>query len=227
MIDEFTVPETTSNDSNISRQYLTVHFPLQGSKLPADHGYLLYSAINRLRPELHCVDWLGIELISGIRFERGMVALPTRGAQLRLRIPADKFGNVLPLAGKRLEIGGHGIRLGIPIARPLQPANSLYAKIVTFKNSLDLPKFLETAKREFSKKEITTELEIPKETYSRHRRILTIKDIKIVGFSLIAHGLSEADSIKLQSLGIGGRRSMGCGIFNPIRKPSKGENSGI
>ena len=95
---------------------------------------------------------------------------------------------------------------------------SLYSRIVTFRNSLDVGKFLETANRDLAEKEISASLEIPKEERSRHRRIITIKGKKIVGFSLIAHGLSDEDSLKLQSEGLGGRRSMGCGIFNPIRK---------
>jgi CRISPR-associated endonuclease/helicase Cas3 len=203
-----------------SHSIITVQFPIQGKKLPADHGYLLYSAISRIKPELHETDWLGIELISGIPFENGSIALPTRGAVLRLRLPEDNLGTVISLAGKQLDIDGHRIRLGIPIARPLTPAASLYARIVTFRNSLTLEKFLETANRDlFEKLGITARLEIPKETRSRHRRIITIKDKKIVGFSLIAHGLSDEDSLKLQSGGLGGRRSMGCGIFNPIRKP--------
>lgn len=208
---------------NNSQPIITVQFPIQGNKLPADHGYLLYSAISQLKPELHDLPdnekWLGVELISGIPFEKGLIVLPTRGAVLRLRLPADKFGEVICLAGKRLEIEGYTIRLGIPTARPLQPASTLYSRIVTFKNSLDTAKFLETANRDLLEKGITAELEIPKETYSRHRRIITIKGKKIVGFSLVAHGLNDEDSLKLQSHGIGGRRSMGCGIFNPIRKP--------
>ncbi len=204
---------------NNSQPTITVQFPVQGRHLPADHGYLLYSAISQIKPGLHETGWLGIELISGVPFDKGVIVLPTRGASLRLRIPADKFGEVICLAGKQLDIDGHKIRLGIPTARPLLPAPALYSRIVTFRNSLEVPKFLETAKRDLTENGIAAELEIPKESHSRHRRIITIKDKKIVGFSLIAHGLNDEDSLRLQTIGLGGRRSMGCGIFNPIRKP--------
>lgn len=90
---------------------------------------------------------------------------------------------------------------------------------MTFKNSVELPKFLETAARDLAEREIVAELEIPREAQSRSRRIVTIKGMKIVGFSVVAHGLSDTDSLKLQSEGLGGRRSMGCGLFNPIRRP--------
>jgi CRISPR-associated protein Cas6 len=112
---------------------IVVHFPLQGRQLPADHGYALYSAITRQLPALHGAPWLGLELISGVPWREGVIALPTRGAHLRLRVPADRYGALLPLAGKRLDIAGHTLRLGIPTARPLQPPPSLYARVVTIK----------------------------------------------------------------------------------------------
>ncbi|MCC6328786.1 MAG: type I-MYXAN CRISPR-associated protein Cas6/Cmx6 [Acidobacteria bacterium] len=202
---------------------INVAFPLQGQRLPADHGYQLFAAVSKIISESHDLEksekWLGVELISGVPFDRGLIVLPTRNARLNLRIPADKFGEVIPLAGKSLDIGGHRIRLGIPTARPLQPVSSLYSRIVTFRNSMEIPKFLETAEKELAQKEIKATLELPKEGRSRQRRIITIKGKKIVGFSIIARKLSDEDSIKLQHLGLGGRRSMGCGIFNPIRKP--------
>ncbi|HEY0429479.1 MAG TPA: type I-MYXAN CRISPR-associated protein Cas6/Cmx6 [Pyrinomonadaceae bacterium] len=210
---------------------IIVQFPIIGKQLPADHGYLLYSAISQLKPDLHNLPddekWLGIELISGVPFDKGVIALPTRGANLRLRIPADKFGKVMDLSGKHLDIEGHKIRLGIGYAYPIQPASALYARIVTFRNSLTVEKFLETANRDLTEKlEIKAKLEIPKETHSRHRRIITIKGKKVVGFSLITRDLTDEDSLKLMSEGLGGRRAMGCGIFNPIRKPNnfEGEN---
>lgn len=198
---------------------INVQFPIVGKHLPADHGYFLYAAISRIMPNLHKAEWLAIELISGVPFDKGLIALPARGAFLKMRLPADRFGEVISLAGKQIEIEGHKIRLGIPIARPIRPSPILYSRIVTFKNSLTVEKFLETAERELAKNEITAKPEIPKETHSRHRRIITIKDKKVVGFSLIARNLSDEDSLKLQNIGLGGRRAMGCGIFNPIRKP--------
>lgn len=204
---------------NESTQTIRVRFPVQGRTLPADHGYLLYSAISQIRPELHEKEWLGIEMISGMPSDRGKISLPVRGGGLNFRIPADKFGEIIPLAGKRLDVDGHSIRLGIPTAEPLTPSSSLYSRIVTIRGFMQVPEFLDAANRQLNELDIKGKLTLPNEEQSRHRRILTIKDSKIVGFSVIASGLSEEDSIKLQTHGIGGRRSMGCGLFNPIRKP--------
>lgn len=198
--------------------FINVQFPVRGNKLPADHGYLLYSAISKEKKNLHETDWLGIEMISGTPFEQGLIILPAREAKLNLRIPADKFGEVIPLAGKQIDLEGHKMRLGIPTARPLAPASTLYSRIVTIRGFMETPEFLQAAKRQLAELNVNSELEFPAENVSRHRRIITIKDKKIVGFSLIVKNLSDEDSLKLQAYGIGGRRAMGCGIFNPIRK---------
>lgn len=194
-----------------------VHFPVQGRQLPADHGYALYGAIARQLPALHGAAWLGIELLSGVPWREGIIVLPTRGAHLRLRLPADRYGHVLPLAGRRLDISGHTLRLGIPLARPLTPAPSLYARCVTIKKFTEPDTFLDAARRQFDALGINATLELPTDEQSRpRRRVITIQGKRVVGFSLAAHNLSDEDSIKLQSTGIGGRRAMGCGHFNPI-----------
>src|SRR5690349_15471503 len=104
-----TAEQQTSTDTR-AVPFIIVSFPVQGKQLPADHGYLLYSAITKHVPSLHNVAWLGIELISGVPWDKGIIALPTRSANLRLRLPADKFGHVLYLAGARLELDSYALR---------------------------------------------------------------------------------------------------------------------
>jgi CRISPR-associated protein Cas6 len=206
---------TTINTEAIP--HVSVHFPLQGRRIPADHGYLLYSAITRQLPALHGASWLGIELISGVPWREGIIVLPMRGASLRLRIPADHYGHVLPLAGRRLDINGHSIRLGVPNARPLEPAASLYARCVTIKKFTEPEPFLDAARRQLNALGITATLELPFDEQGRfRRRIITIAGKHVVGFSLTAHNLNDEDSLHLQSAGLGGRRAMGAGHFNRI-----------
>ena len=234
--------------------YVNVSFSLQGQHLPADHGYLLYSAISRVtgyrtasgsdrvgagsagvppaRSPLHKTDWLAIELISGFPSGPGLITLPDRNATLRLRIPAGHYRDVLSLAGKRLAIGGHQIRLGLPVARPLEPAPSLYARVVTIKKFTESDPFIEAVKRKLDSFGVKARVELPRDEHGRYRRrIVTIHGKSVVGFSVAVHDLNDGDSLLLQggavkvvSPGDGAtqwqsifsRRAMGCGIFNPI-----------
>jgi CRISPR-associated protein Cas6 len=197
--------------------YVVVHFPAQGRQLPADHGHALYSAITGQLPALRGASWLGIELLSGVPWREGIIVLPARGASLRLRIPADRYGYVLPLAGCPLDIAGYSVHLGIPAARPLQPACSLYARIVTIEGFNEPEPLLNAARRQLDALGLTANLELPIDEQGRfRRRVIKIHGRSVMGFSLAAHNLSDNDSLHLQSVGIGGHRAMGCGIFNPM-----------
>jgi CRISPR-associated protein Cas6 len=174
--------------------YVNISFPIQGQQLPADHGYLVYSAISRAFPALHSVDWLGIELISGFPSGPGLIALDVsqaaslrsgRGSTFRLRIPAGHYRDVLPLAGKRLDIRGHQIRLGLPVARPLEPAPSLYARVVTIKKFTEPDPFLEAVNRQLDALDVRGTADLPRDEQGRYRRrIVTIHGKSVVGFSV-------------------------------------------
>lgn len=211
--------------------YINVSFSLAGKQLPADHGYLLYSAISKSTSSLHGIDWLAIELISGFPSGRGLIALPEREAILRLRIPADHYRDVLPLAGKRLDIGGHQIRLGLPVARPLEPAPSLYARVVTIKKFTEPEPFIDAVKRKLDSFGVKGRVELPRDEQDRYRRrVVTIHGKSVIGFSLAVHELNDGDSLLLQAgavkvvdgagttqlHSIFSRRTMGCGFFNPV-----------
>src|SRR5213593_2675244 len=157
-------------ESAISEPHIVALFSLQGHSLAADHGYLVYSAISRALPALHGIDWLGIELISGFPSGRGLINLPERDATLRLRVPANHYRDVLPLAGKRLDIGGHKIRLGLPVARPLEPAPALSARVVTIKKFTEPQPFLEAVKRKLESFGVKGRVELPRDEQGRYRR---------------------------------------------------------
>lgn len=50
-----------------------------------------------------------------------------------------------------------------------------------------------------------------------HRRLLRIKDRRMVGYAVQVTGLTAEESIKLQEHGLGGRQKMGCGFFVPMQ----------
>lgn len=203
--------------------YLSVSFSLAGNQLSADHGFLLYSAISKSTPSLHGIAWLAIELISGFPSGRGLITLPERDAALRLRIPAEHYRDVLPLAGKRLDIGGHQIRLGLPVARPLESAPSLYARVVTIKHHTEPETFIEAVKAKLNQFGIKGRVELPRDVAQTvslrptddskpetqnsqlnsipryRRRIVTIHGKSVVGFSVVVHDLNDEDSLLLQA----------------------------
>ena len=85
---------------------------ITGSSVSLDHGYALYSALSRVLPALHENKLLGVHPPTGLR--AGNVLKLSRGSRLRLRLPASRIAEVLPVAGKRLDLVGHTLQVGVP-----------------------------------------------------------------------------------------------------------------
>lgn len=189
--------------------YVDLHFPFVGSTLPSDQGYALFSAISKIVPEAHAADWLAVETIPGLARGDGLTQIDN-DAKLRVRLPQDRVPLILKLAGKKLQLNGHAIRLGAPQIFLLRPASALYARIVTIKGYTEPDTFLDAVCRKLD------QLGVKGEPVVGPRRVLRVGNHTIVGFGLSIHELSDDASILLQERGLGGRRHMGCGVFNPI-----------
>lgn len=191
--------------------HVELKFPVVGTTLPSDHGYAVFAAISRLIPEAHGSDWLALETIPGVGRGDGLIQINER-ARLRMRLPQERLPLVLKLAGKRLALNGNPIRLGVPEVSLLRPAPSVYARCVTIKKFTEPEPFLDAVARKLD------EIGIKGEPELGPRRAFRVGHHMIVGFGLAVHELSDEASILLQERGLGGRRHMGCGIFNPISR---------
>ena len=111
---------------------LDLLFPVVGTWLPIDHGYLLYAALSRLLPSLHDGSIpFALSPVTGRAVGEARLALDGRESRLRLRLPVDKVPHVLPLAGKTISVMGRRITLGVPVVQALKPVPSLFARTVT------------------------------------------------------------------------------------------------
>lgn len=188
--------------------YVELRFPVLGTTLSSDHGYALFSAISRLIPEAHGADWLAVETVPGTARGDGAIYLNSR-ARLKMRLPQDRLAMMMKLAGRRLDVDGNHIRLGVPQIFMLKPSADLYARCVTIKKFTEPEPFLDAVARKLD------ELGLKGEPELGPRRAFRVGNHTIVGFGLSLHDLSDEGSIVLQERGLGGRRHFGCGIFIP------------
>lgn len=207
--------------------YVDVSFPLRGVALHADHGFALYSAITQAVPALHGDEALAIQAVAGLPGPDRMLSL-TPDARLRLRVPGDRVGTVLPLAGKSLLVDGDRLQVGVPTVRLLKAAESLRSRLVVISPYTDSDAFLPAAQRQLDALGVEgrVSLETTRATTALERRsarpvgapvrrTLEIHGRKIVGFAVRVGGLTAAGSLLLQARGLGGRRRFGCGVFVP------------
>lgn len=193
--------------------YIDLAFHLIGTSVPVDHGYAVYAAISRIVPEIHDARTVGVQPIRGVYSGNGELHL-TDFSRLILRTPDEQIRTYLKLAGKKLEVDGQTLRVGVPEVRTLRPVANLRARLVTIKGFLEEASFLEAAKRQLQSLEVNGDLQLGE------RRTFRVKDKQVVGYEVAVTGLTAEESLTLQERGLGGRRRMGCGVFVPMRERS-------
>jgi len=186
-------------------------FAVVGKEIPVDHGYALYAAISRVLPEVHANRAVGIHPIRGPLLGNRLMGLGP-GSRLTVRIPAENIAAFLPLAGKRLEIDGHAMSVGVPTVYALCPAAALRSRLVIIKGFMDADGFLAAAQRQLDQLQARGRLSLGV------RRTMGIKDKEVVGYAVAVSELTADESLDLQEQGIGGRRRFGCGVFVPRLK---------
>lgn len=188
--------------------------------LPADHGYLLYSAVSRMLPETHQADGYGIHPIRGRQLGGRTLQLDEH-SRLVIRTDAEQIARFLPLSGKSLQLLGRTLRLGVPQVRSLVPASALYSRLVTIKltdvaaqpSPVASNAFVAAVRRQLGDLAVSPEVSLS----LGKRRTVRIKDKEVVGYEVLLDSLTAEESITIQEHGLGGRRHMGCGIFVPFR----------
>lgn len=206
--------------------HIDLAFPIRGRTVPRDHGYALYGALSRLIPDVHGATWIGIHGIAGKLAAPDELTLDLMG-MLRVRIPTDKIGELLALAGATLEVAGRRVEVGAPTVQVLTPVAALDARLVVirFTGGLSKPfdradfdqRFVAEAQRQLVAHEVRGDLELC------GRQSLSVGGQRVIGHSVRVLGLSPDDSLKLQIHGLGGKRTMGCGIFRPARIKMKAQ----
>ena len=149
-----------------------MQYPALGDGLPTDHGYPLYAALSGVVPELHDPAFPArVSAVSGEPAGGGRLRLTDRSV-LRVRVPADRIAAVLPLAGRRLEVGSDAVRLGVPRVAALVPAPTVFARVVTLmcsgrddqekrRSYMDVDPSLEAVRRRLSALGVAGEATVP------------------------------------------------------------------
>lgn len=201
-------------------------FPLRGEPLPADHGFALYGAVSAVE-SLHGRSDYGIHPVRGRPLPERRLALTAR-SQLTIRTDHTQAPLFLPLAGRSLRVGEAGVTAGVPTTRPLRPSPAIESRLVIIKGLLDPALFLEAATRQLDTLGISGRATLVERPAGRRvenltppavgpiRRTLRIHGREVVGFAVRVTQLNPEDSLRLQAVGLGGRRRFGCGIFVPV-----------
>jgi CRISPR-associated protein Cas6 len=185
-------------------------FQVLGKTIPVDHGFALHGAISDVLPHFHDDKAVGLKLIRGRYIGDGMLDISPH-SELVLRLAVDRISQYIQLAGKHLQILGYNLTIGVPNTKALVPAVALYSHLVTTRNGNSQERF----EKEIAKQQ--DNLNIKGNFSVGERKTFRVHGKQVVGYSLLVSELNAEESIILQENGLGGRRKMGCGFFEPYK----------
>jgi CRISPR-associated protein Cas6 len=184
-----------------------VAFALDGRSLPRDHAQALADALAARLPWLASHPTAGVHPVKVVPGDGPQGWLSQR-ARLLLRVPQSLQPALAVLDGCTLGVAGSTLRLGPPTPHRLLPHGTLYAYFVAAASD-DEAAFMRDVQAELDA------LHIGAHTVCGKCQVRHSGAGVVVGFSLMLHGLSPADSLTVQRVGIGPHRALGCGLFVP------------
>jgi len=193
--------------SAIDEAAVDVAFALEGRTLARDHAQALADALAAHLPWLAGHPTAGIHAVKVVPGSGPQGWLSQR-ARLLLRVPQSREAEMAALAGCTLGVAGSELRLGAPTPHRLLPHGTLYAYFVAARSNEE-EAFMQDVHAELRA------LRVDAHTVCGKRQQRDSGAGVLVGFSLMLHGLSAADSLTVQGVGIGPHRALGCGLFVP------------
>ena len=184
-------------------------FSITGKAISVDHGFELYSAVSKIVPDFHEAEDIGLKLIRGRYIGDGLMDIHPN-SWLIFRLRPTVLPGYINLAGKTIKLKDHIIQIGVPQTRSIMPDSSLYAHLVTTRNGNDQQRFENEISRQMSELGVKGNASVGK------RKTFTVHTKNVVGYSMTIDDLTDEDSLLIQDNGLGGRRKMGCGFFEPM-----------
>ena len=203
-----------------AHELVDVGFPVRGVELPADHGYLLFSALCEAIPRLsHEPGWALLPVDGKAEGDRGIRLGP--GSMVQLRLPARELGEALALTGRDLTVGPDRVHLGVARIRPLSPASRLRSAAVTIPGCTGAS-FRAALRRELAALPLQQDVSSI-EIHVGEEKLLRARVRTVVAHAVELAGLRPHASLCIQAHGLGARRHMGAGVFLPVTEAGASE----
>lgn len=213
--DENDNPETYQ----VPEDVVDIAFRLDCRTLLLDHAQALSTALHTALPWIVDEPELAIHTIhvaeSGngwMRPENGLdeVLHLSRRTRMRLRLPQERVEEAQQLTGQTLDIGGSKLKVGDSAIHKLSKQTTLFSRYVLGDNIEDEAVFMQEAHKLLLSLGIQPKKMMPGLPHS-----ISTADGDLHSRTLMLAELSIDDSVRLQQLGLGAGRKLGCGIFIP------------
>ena len=196
-------------------------YDIRCKSLPISHAWQLSSEVLKFLPWINDYPGAGIHQIHVAESNNGWMRpaddeinallYPSRRTKMTIRIPHEKLQDAKKLEGKILDIDGHLITVGKAKTKAFTNASVIFSRYVISEKDESENQFLERMAKEI--KDLTG-FSVKKMLCGKSHYIKKPTETLATRHLMIAD-LDSDTSIKIQQLGLGKGREIGCGIFLP------------
>lgn len=222
--------DDSEKEFKVPDDVVDVRFAIDCRRIPVDHAYALSNAIEKAIPwvteeanvAVHTIHVAGSQ--NGWErppHEANSLLMVSRRTKLVIRIPKHRIDDLRRgLDGLTLDVGGCDVRVGAGNVRSLSTEATLLARYVATDADHSESEFLAWAADQLGGMGIRLRKALCGKATS-----LATPAGAIPARSLLLADLAPQESVRLQQVGLGPHRIMGCGVFIPhkgveaVRKP--------
>jgi len=195
-------------------------FRLSGKSIDVDHAHALAEALREHLDAATCarIGVHGVRMASSgngwNRPEGAGAELPlSRRARLDIRVPRELVDTVMALSSCRLSLGSGQLEVGSATVRPLSSHGTLHARAISCDRQQSEDDFLRQVAAELQ----AMDIDVSRMLCGRSGEIRT-GGASLFTRALMVTDLKPREAVRLQQLGIGGDRLLGCGLFVPHKE---------
>lgn len=211
--------ESKTSEYVVPDDVVDLAFVIKCPVLPIDHAHVLSVALQAALPWVEEEKYAGIHLIHGAASGNGwyrpddsadQLLQLSRRARLRLRVPKERLDDARELTGRSLDLDSYVLEVGKADVHLLTALPTLFSRYVMTREEVDEEDFLQQAVGELEALGIACRKMLCGIT---HR--LSFPDGPVFTRSLMVADLEPEASVRLQQVGLGQGRKIGCGLFIP------------
>ncbi|MFT5505868.1 MAG: CRISPR-associated protein Cas6 [Gammaproteobacteria bacterium] len=212
--------EEDSDPGNIevSLDVFDLVFKIESQAIPIDHAHCLHEGIISHLPWMIDEPAAGIHQIHVAESSNGWIRptgagsllMPSRRTRLIIRLPLNRLKDAENLCEKIIELDGYSLKINACESRPLSKMTTLFARYVDTAGFEDDSIFIDTILAQL----MSQQIRVKKMLSGLETQHLIYNKI-VRTRKLMVSGLSIADSIKLQQIGLGDKKLFGIGLFLP------------
>lgn len=212
--------QTSPEQYRVPDEVTDLVFQIECRELPVDHAYALALAIQQAAPWLAEDGRVGVHTVHVAGSQNGWEKpehtadsriLLSRRTKLTIRTPAASQQRLMAdLVGRTLDVGGCPLTLGTAKPKALSKQTTLFARFVVCRTGEDENAFLQRMVAELDTAGIRVRKALCGKTVA-----LDTPDGPLWTRSLMLADLTLEEAVRLQQVGLGSHRHMGCGLFIP------------